>query len=316
MSNPVGRPSKQLPDNHIQAMYLEGSSEAEISRKLGVGRTTIHRRLVNMGVDLRTPTEASNLGRHKTFLIDPNLLSIIDGLLLGDAWIELSANSEGRLCLEQTPVHESWVDAVEVALINAGIQCTRSIRKPRYSQINGNIVKGKGTVMLRTRKYQPFTEQRKRWYPDGVKCIPKDVDLNPISLAHWYWGDGATSNHGYRMVFHTDGFDETDVIFLRDRLHDLYGWTPKVNRRSDQRGFILTLARVGQRNDLVRMIRPFCPPCFQYKLNIKHKASCQIDTVEEEFKQLRSAGLTASQLNKHFKMSKSWAWWVCKRLGI
>lgn len=316
MSNPVGRPRKKLPDSIIQSMYVAGFSEMEISRKLSVGRTTVHRRLISLGVNTRTSVEASDLGRHKTFHMSSTIKSVIDGMMLGDAWIEVDGNSEGRLCLEQTSIHESWIDALEHDLMNSGIQCTRSIRKPRDGQINGNIVRGKGAILLRTRKYQPFTEQRKRWYPDGVKRIPKDVDLSPIALANWYWGDGSTSNHGYRMVFHTDGFDEDEVLFLRDRLHELYGWTPKVNRRSGRDAFILTLGRVEDRKNLVDMIRPFCPPCFGYKMDIKQKALCRVDAVDAEFRMLRSDGFTLAQLNRHFKMSKGWAGWACKRLGI
>jgi len=247
----------------------------------------------------------------------PALLGVIDGLLLGDAWIEVNAKSEGRLGLEQTAAHANWVLAVEAAFTHAGVQCTRSVRKPRESQINGNVIRGKGGLVLRTRKYQPFTEQRSRWYPEGQKRVPPDVDLGPLSLAHWYWGDGATSNHGYRMVFHTDGFVEADVVFLRDSLRSLYGWTPTVSRRSGRKDdFILTLSQLKQRHELVELIHPFCPPCFEYKMSIKQKAPCRIDAVEDEFRQLRAEGYTQAQLDKHFEMSKGWAGWACNRLGI
>ena len=129
---------------------------------------------------------------------------------------------------------------------------------------------GKGSLILRTRNYQPFTHQRSRWYPNGIKCIPEDIKLDPLSLAHWYWGDGATSNNGYRMVFHTDGFQKKDVYFLRDRLNALYGWTPTIQQRKYNQ-FILVINHLRHRKELVEYIQPFCPPCFAYKLLIKQK---------------------------------------------
>ena len=257
-----------MAEDQIRSLYLEGLSEASISRVLGVGRPTIHRRLVSLGLPLRTAVEASDLGRHKTFHLTPALQSVMDGLLLGDAWVEVDARSEGRLCLEQAVSHEGWIEAVETFFTQEGVQCTRSTRKPRENVLHGKVIKGKGGALLRTRKYRVFTEQRARWYPSGLKRVPQDVDLGPLSLAHWYWGDGATSNQGYRMVFHTDGFEESEVVFLRDRLYALYGWTPKVSPRSGQKGFILTLGQASQRRDLVELIKPFCPPCFSYKLSI------------------------------------------------
>jgi len=287
MPNPAGRPRKCLPDAQIQTMYLQGISESEISRDLGVSRPTVHRRLISMGVPLRDAVQATSLRNHQTFTMTPELLEVVDGLLLGDAWLEATPKGEGRLCIEQAAKHSGWLDMVEGLFTNTRVRCTRSTRKPRLGEIHGKVVKGNGSVMLRTRKYQPFTEQRLRWYPADVKRVPKDVRLGPIALAHWYWGDGATSNKGYRMVFHTDGFEEEDVVLLQDRLRDLYGWTPTMTRRSGREGFILSLYRAEQRAEMVELIAPFCPPCFKYKLKIKRKARCRIDEVEDEFRHLR-----------------------------
>jgi hypothetical protein len=196
------------------------------------------------------------------------VLALVDGLLLSDAWIELDRTSEGRLCIEQRIGRESWLHALESELAVAGVETFFHTRKPRTSYFQGKAIRGAGVTSMRTGKYRPFSEQRHRWYPQGKKRVPKDVNLEPRSLAHWYWGDGATSKPGYRMVFHTDGFIEADVKFLQQRLNEKYGWSPALQERRPGQ-FILVIQRKEDRRDLVSMIKSFCPQCFEYKIIIK-----------------------------------------------
>lgn len=221
-----------------------------------------------MGVPLRDAVQATALRTRRTFCMTPTLLDVVDGLMLGDAWLEVNANSEGRLCLEQIPERGDWLDMVESIFDSEGVTCSRQHRPPRQARIKGREFISKGSIVLRTGKYQPFTEQRSRWYVEGKKRVPLDVRLTPQSLAHWFWGDGCTGNNGYRMVFHTDGFNESDVDLLQGKLRSTFGW--EATKQERRKGvFTLALSESEFRRDLVGQIRPYCPPCFAYKLNIK-----------------------------------------------
>ena len=267
MPNPLGRPKKTLPEG-LLARFLGGASEAALAKEFKVGRATIHRRLVSLGAITRTAIEARSLQTRRSFTTTDRLGELIDGLLLGDAWIELDRTSEGRLCIEQREDRQSWLIALQSEFEMAGVKCYPGFREPRTARIKGKVFLGKASVTLRTGKYRPFTDQRNRWYPNGSKRVPVDVRVGPHALAQWYWGDGSTSNSGYRMIFHTDGFPEEDVRFLQRRLHEEYGWLPTIQRRN-QDCWILALSRKDHRRELVSLIRPFCPPCFGYKLIIK-----------------------------------------------
>ena len=262
-----GRPRKALQDDVILAHYLAGESESALARSLGVSRTAVHRRLLSLHADLRTATEATALRTRQTFNMTEELGNLVDGLLLGDAWLERNKSSEGRLCLSQRGDRGSWLDAVEHILSLENIEVTRSTRAGRRATIKGRTFMGRPEVCLRTHNYQPFTEQRERWYPHGSKQVPQDVHLGPVALAQWYWGDGATSKDGRRMAFHTDGFAEEDVTFLQERIRDLYGWKLTRQARKQRKGsFILALHHKAQQRELVEQIGLFCPPCFNYKL--------------------------------------------------
>jgi len=311
----TGRPRKALPDREILRLYKDGQSEAQLARQFGTSRGSIHRRLVSMGITTRDAVEATALRTRKTFQVTEAFLELVDGLLLGDAWIEVDGTSEGRLGLEQTVRHEPWLDSVEQEFFRIGISVSRGYRKPRVGLLHGRTVKSKRSATLRTRKYRPFTEQRVRWYPDGGKHVPSDVRLSPRALAHWYWGDGATVNEGYGMLFHTDGFAEEDVARLRSRIKTLYGWaTTQRERRPGQ--FTIGIYRQRDRAQLAALIGPYCPPCFTGKIDIKPRAPSKISEVEHELRSLRAQGWTQNRLSAHFQMSPGWGGWACRKFRI
>jgi hypothetical protein len=268
-----------------------------------------------MEIDTRNAVEATALRTKKNFPATEEFLELVDGLLLGDAWIEVNGNSEGRLGLEQTICHEAWLDSVEKEFAQIGVSVSRGYRRPRVGFIQKRAVKSNRSAVLRTRKYVPFTEQRARWYPNGEKHVPDDVRLSPRALAHWYWGDGATVNDGYGMLFHTEGFDEQGVARLRFRLQAFYGWvTTQRERRPGQ--FTIGIYRQHDREHLASLIGPYCPPCFASKIDIKERAHSKVSEVGGELRNLRARGLTQKQLSEHFQMSAGWAGWACRKLGI
>lgn len=257
--------TKSLDNAAIATAYGLGKSESAIARDLGVGRSTVHRRLIEQGAHLRDAVEASDLRRRRVIALTEETKELIDGLLLGDASVGDHRRSEARLELTQRRACEDWVVDIGMRLEAAGFDTRITDRGARGLQ-------------LRTGKYATLTVERHRWYPQGVKAVPHDVRLTPLSIAQWYWGDGCTTKDGYRMTFHTDGFQRTHVEFLGARLHDLYGISSRIETRraapstqlplrSDQ--YILTVSTSQSRRHLTKLLAPFCPRCFAYKLKTK-----------------------------------------------
>lgn len=308
-----GRKKLEVDVEALVAGFNAGETESSLARKFGIGRSTVHRRLVSAGVNTRDAVEATALRTHRQVEASPQLRALIDGLMLGDGWIEVSGNSSGRVCVEQTSEHSDWLDQLETHWDSVGVEWTRSTRKPRQTNILGRSFESNPAGLLRTRKYATFTEERYRWYPDGTKRVPGDVDLSPLALAHWYWGDGSTVREGYGMIFHTDGFTREEVDFLRDRLNELYGWEPTIRER--RRGQF-TLGVYKDRQALCDLIKPYCPPCFRYKLKVKGKAPSVIRTHAGEIKKMREEGCTFSEIGLKFGMTTDWARWACRELEV
>lgn len=254
--NPFGRPRRELDDAMIRQLFQDGATETDIAKHLATSRSSIHRRLTTMGAELRSAVQASDLRRHKTFNVEP-LRPLLDGLLLGDGSLEAPTTSESRLEISQRTSCQEWLTLIQHGLWQGGVTSSVLDRKERGHQ-------------LRTRKYRSFTEERRRWYPDGIKRVPADVCLNAEALAHWYWGDGTSDP--YRMTFCTDGFSVHEVEFLIARLGAEYGWQLRWQFHPKENGTRLPRIICGKakdRRELVELIRPHCPPCFQYKLKVR-----------------------------------------------
>lgn len=298
----------------LRRYEAEKESANSIAVSLGVSGNLIRRRLADVGVRLRNSKAAHDLICHATFSVTEAVLEVVDGLLLGDAWLEVNGSSEGRLGLAQRADRLSWLEQVQAEFATMTIDSSIRPRPGRTSRIGEQTVNGKRALQLRTAKYVPFTAQRARWYPTGIKIVPSDVRLTPRSLAHWYWGDGSLSTDGRAMSFCTDGFSWNEVEYLASRLHVIYGWTPNVYKHRGRPK--LSVARRKHRLELAALIRPFCPPCFEYKLNVWDRAPSKLAECEEKLRQLRAVGWTQTRISAYFKMSNGWGGWACRRLNI
>src|SRR5947207_2878946 len=77
---------------------------------------------------------------------------------------------------------------------------------------------------IRSSSSQFLKEQRLRWYPEWKKIVPRDVLLDPVSILHWYLGDGSLCVHrGYvkGAKFCALAFTDDERIFLGDGLRKL-----------------------------------------------------------------------------------------------
>ena len=80
---------------------------------------------------------------------------------------------------------------------------------------------------LHTDVHDNLTEMYRKWYPESneyVKLVPKDFELTPISLLHWFMDDGCAiihhhnrknkkyNNENLYISLATNGFYKKDEI--------------------------------------------------------------------------------------------------------
>lgn len=75
-----------------------------------------------------------------------------------------------------------------------------------------------------------FRSQRTRWYPDGIKAVPSDLELTPLVCNRWYCDDGtlhidrrARRKSVPTVELCTDSFSEKEICFLRNQIETSIG---------------------------------------------------------------------------------------------
>jgi hypothetical protein len=250
--------------------------------------------------------------RRPSLSVTDALRELTDGLLLGDAYVERCGRG-GRLSLAQTVAHADWVKQVLSLYEKAGMGY-HEVQGPEGDvNIRGNTYKRRAHWGFRTLTYDFFMEQRTRWYPNGRKQVPPDVLLTPLSIAHWYFGDGGVGGKGYHATFSTDGFSPEDVDFLIARLSAERGWRPTHDHRNR-----IVLTFMEDRADLLSIIKDITPPCFQHKLRLKvNFARRKVGPREKtELFQLRKEGWSYGDLARKFNVPRSDIALICKKVGL
>lgn len=168
--------------------------------KLNISRRSksLTNHLMQKNEDINLPQEAKDF---------------IDGELLGDG--SINQRSIYSACYSHGSKHEKYLEWLIEKFQSWGIECMR-IRKRECENYTG--------YYFATHDYPTFLKFRERFYPDGKKIIPKDIDLFPITLRQFYIGDGGlikNKSGKYSIKLYTYGFSKEGVLFLIAKLEKL-----------------------------------------------------------------------------------------------
>ena len=205
--------------------------------------------------------------------MDEYTKQIFDGLLLGDGCLH-KANSS-VIYYEQGSSFREFVYHVRERLSLLGFIFYPNIRE-QYQENRGGCV----GYHISTRTHnsfdeerkQFFVEQRKRWYPEGKKIVPKDIILSPLVCLYWYLGDGGlhychNKYKGIRLC--TNGFTPYDREHIRDLLSQL-GFRSYVEKKG-----VVGLSPIPSR-EFLKYIGKNPVMCYDYKWCIDNRSSYNI----------------------------------------
>ena len=106
--------------NHLVERYNNGESINQIAKSVGWHYSTTRERLKRVGCKFRTVSEGVHLAKCvKPFQETEKYVELIDGLLLGDAYIE-RGNVGSRLILMQSIDHYGWIKLVTQLIDDIG----------------------------------------------------------------------------------------------------------------------------------------------------------------------------------------------------
>lgn len=159
---------------------------------------------------------------------------------------------------------------------NAHLQITHSIKQKEYVDWKFHILKNlvitapkayRGNAdrigyRFFTKSLPEFTEFYDRFYKNGIKIIPDDIKLSPLSLAVWYMDDGSKS---YRSCYlNCQQFDPKSQNNLLSALDNL-GIEGRFNKDKIYRRIRITNQSTIT---LMDIIRPYVVKSMRYKLSL------------------------------------------------
>lgn len=184
---------------------------------------------------------------------------VLDGLMLGDGCLSM-----GRL--SRNPCLSITRTATDVEYLNwtAGVFAGRLTESPiRVRDVfDHRTQKTYRSARLRTRCDPAFLAQRNRWYPDGKKIVPRDLELSATAVAVWLADDGhvsAASRRCPEIRFATHGFREQEVRKLASLLLERYGGRFSLHQENPRGQFTVRVSGAAARG-LLRDVDPVFPP--------------------------------------------------------
>jgi len=149
-------------------------------------------------------------------------MSVFDGIMLSDGYLHKLyspiSNSNFSMCSK----YFGFSNAIKKLL-----PLSWSYFKHYYLPVDKRTGKIYSGWYLGSKRDIFLTEQRKRWYPNEKKIVPKDIKLTPKCLLWWYIGDGHLArkprSKSRRVVLACEGFKERDVKFLINLLKKKLG---------------------------------------------------------------------------------------------
>jgi hypothetical protein len=151
----------------------------------------------------------------KSILSDEQM-GVFDGLMLSDAHLHKTYSPTANSSFRMGVKHFGFVNAVKNYLpllwpVVSPCPYTLPVDKRTGKRYSGWRLQSARDIFL--------SEQRKRWYPEGKKIVPNDINLTPACLLWWYLGDGCLAKKKNRPLYRrivlcTDSFTDDDVALL------------------------------------------------------------------------------------------------------
>jgi len=128
---------------------------------------------------------------------------------------------------------------------------------PKWRKGNGK----REAYRFSTRSLPALTPYFDKFFVNRKKIIPKDLKLNPISLAIWFMDDGSKSRSS--VYLNTQQFTLEEVSSLIGFLDNQLGIKSTINK--DKKYFRIRI-RVGSIKRFIEIVDKYILPEFRYKL--------------------------------------------------
>lgn len=149
-----------------------------------------------------------------------DIISVIIGSLLGDAYANKRSGEGVRICYRQSIKHKEYLFWLYTFFYNRGY--TSNLQPRQYTRTIQNKEKVYYGYEFNTFTFSSFNWIHKMFYNNGKKIMPLNIYeyLTPLALAVWIMDDGGWTNSGVRIACNSFKFKEVEL--LQDVLNSKY----------------------------------------------------------------------------------------------
>jgi hypothetical protein len=185
---------------------------------------------------------------------------VVVGLLLGDGHLESTGHERARLCVYQHLKRRAYVDWLYEQLS----QFVQTAPKMVMNYDRRTLV-ATPRYGFRTLTYPVFAEWHTRFYLNGKKQIPQEIDqwLDDVALAVWFADDGSFKTDSRGLLLNTNAFSEEDQQRLQEVLMRRFSIETSLHRLRQWKR-IYVPARHTDR--FIEIILPYLSKDLLYKL--------------------------------------------------
>lgn len=252
----------RITNEELIQSYKELGSYSKVANHFSVSEFFVSNRISKIPeiISIKNSRKSEN-----AIILSDKEIEILEGELLGDGYI-LQKNIFGFTNTKK--------DYVEYLQSNLSILHNRNIHTSPPKPFIGR----QGKTYIRSEKYEIRSLSQnslkyfyKKWYPEGTKIVPRDLILTPITLRHWFYGDGHNCKDNWRIQLCTNGFTLEDVSFLVESLQEL-GFTNARVKKDNYQGKISYSIKISNKETVTSFIKYISPcniPSMIYKFKLE-----------------------------------------------
>jgi len=193
-----------------------------------------------------------------------DVLSVIIGSLLGDAYGNKRTGEGVRICYRQSIRHKEYLFWLNTFFYNRGY--TSNLQPRQYSRTiqskEGKIYYG---FEFNTFTFRSFNWIHKMFYKNGKKVIPLNICeyLTPLALAVWIMDDGGFVNSGIRIA--TNSYELKEVELLNDAIKSKFNLETTIQKIWIKNQYSIYIKKKSV-NNLRNIVGPYIHTSMLYNL--------------------------------------------------
>ena len=257
----MGKPRIILDHQYIKKEYIDSHKKVnEIADNLGVSSSVIFRHLRECGVKTRKRGYGFNVAKEK--ILTQQQFEFFDGLMLSDGSICRRKTTNGRVSRGNDFLSCAFKHKEFAEYIKKQLNLKPKVHKKIHHSNRYKSGKCEQYGILSSANIF-FTKERDRWYPDGIKIIPNNCRLTPVSLNIMYLGDGyiCKNKHNNNINIATLSFTKQDIGLIIEYFKGI-GIKATVNHINEIR------ISVYSSQDFLDYIGPCSVKCYKYKWDL------------------------------------------------